>query len=92
MAKTRQARRCRAHRSDGQPCGCYAVTGARVCRVHGGAAGQVKRKARERLTEIAAYRVLDSWLSGPGGRELRDRVTSGSDRAVLEAFAARLGG
>jgi hypothetical protein len=48
VARVRQARRCSARRTDGQPCGCFAILGGRVCRVHGGAAGQVRAAARRR--------------------------------------------
>ena len=52
MAKVRQARRCRARRkSDGQPCGCYAIKGGFTCRVHGGAAPQVRAAAHLRVVE-----------------------------------------
>lgn len=43
--------KCSARRSDGQPCGNSPVKGATVCRKHGGASPQVKRKAQERLLE-----------------------------------------
>lgn len=39
---------CHGHRkSDGQCCGNFPINGSTVCRKHGGAAGQVKRKAAE---------------------------------------------
>jgi len=90
MARIRQARLCRAHRKDGQPCRCYAVNGAAVCRVHGGAAGQVLRKARERLLEADAARTFGAWLRSPGYREYQERAAFVSDRPVIEALAARL--
>jgi hypothetical protein len=40
---------CSARRTDGQPCKGQAITGARVCRKHGGAAPQVRAKALERI-------------------------------------------
>ena len=43
---------CRAKRSNGQPCKAQAIKGGTVCRVHGGAAPQVKRKAKERLLAL----------------------------------------
>lgn len=43
--------RCAARRRDGEPCGMAPIRGATVCRKHGGAAPQVKRKAQERLLD-----------------------------------------
>lgn len=40
---------CGATRRDGTPCKRPPIQGATVCRAHGGAAPQVKRKAQERL-------------------------------------------
>jgi hypothetical protein len=91
MAKIRQARRCRAHRKDGQPCGNYAVIGTYVCRKHGAAAGQVKRKARERQLEADLYRTLAAWSNSPAAREAQDRIALADDRPAIEAFARRLG-
>lgn len=51
-------RRCRARRKDGQPCRCWAIRGGYVCRVHGGAAPQVRRKAAERLLSAKIYREM----------------------------------
>ena len=36
----------------GKPCKAFAITGARVCITHGGAAPQVKAKALERLAAL----------------------------------------
>lgn len=44
--------------SGGVPCGRYALKGTTVCSVHGGKAGQVQRKARERLTEMVDPAVV----------------------------------
>src|SRR5690242_18758926 len=43
---------CTARRSDGQPCKAQAIRGGSVCRVHGGSAPQVRRKAAERLATL----------------------------------------
>lgn len=46
-------RLCTAHSArTGKPCKKYPISGATVCRTHGGAAPQVKRKALERLMEL----------------------------------------
>ena len=43
-------RLCSAHRQrDGERCGAWAIRGSNVCRIHGGAAKQVRRKAQARL-------------------------------------------
>ena len=45
--------RCTAKaNSTGQNCRRRAIKGGRVCQVHGGAAPQVKRKARERFNDL----------------------------------------
>lgn len=41
--------KCRATNRNGAMCGKYAVPGATVCRLHGGNAPQVRRKAAERV-------------------------------------------
>lgn len=46
--------RCTATaRTTGERCKNPPIKGATVCRMHGGSAGQVKRKAQERLDEMA---------------------------------------
>lgn len=42
MARKRQARRCKARRTNGQPCKAYAVLGCEVCAAHGGSAPRVR--------------------------------------------------
>lgn len=50
--------RCSAHNRAGRPCGRYPVPGARVCRLHGGAAPQVKAAAEVRLVSERARAEL----------------------------------
>ena len=44
---------CSAKRSNGEPCKAKAIRGGTVCRMHGGAAPQVKQKAMERILAAA---------------------------------------
>lgn len=60
MSRVRQAHRCHARRSDGEPCRGWAVLGADVCRAHGGAAGQVREAAQRRVTEDQARRAMNA--------------------------------
>lgn len=87
----RWAVKCRGHRRDGSPCGRWAIRGGYVCPKHGGASPQARRKALERLTEIAAYRTLDAWLASPAYQAHQELLGLAGDRAAVEAFAARLG-
>lgn len=54
--------RCRGHNKDGSQCKASPLRGATVCRMHGGAAPQVRKKAAERL-EQAADRMAQQLLA-----------------------------
>lgn len=57
--RPRRSQGCTAHRRHGRgPCGAWAVRGATVCRMHGGAAPQVRRAAAERLEVDRQRRAL----------------------------------
>jgi hypothetical protein len=58
MARKRQARKCSAHCADGRPCPNYAMTGAKVCKTHGGRAPQTKAAAVYRVAEASALSAL----------------------------------
>lgn len=50
--------RCAAHTRTGRPCSNPPVTGATVCRMHGGASPQVKRAAERRAKEQQAAQAV----------------------------------
>jgi hypothetical protein len=56
VARVRQARRCKARRTNGEPCGNYAINGGYVCRMHGGASPNALRAAEWRLDRAAIHR------------------------------------
>lgn len=53
------ATRCTASKRNGERCGMPRVTGATVCRMHGGSAPQVKRAGARRLAESKVRQALD---------------------------------
>ena len=62
------SRRCTATANrTGERCGAPAIKGGTVCRMHGGALPQVKKKAKERLLELVdpALAVLHKILTDP---------------------------
>lgn len=67
VARVRQARRCSARRTNGEPCRAYAIVGGTVCRTHGGSAPQVRRAATlaeyERRLRIHFDRSYSRWLA-----------------------------
>lgn len=52
--------RCRGHNKDGSQCRDPSLAGANVCRMHGGKAPQVQRKAKERVKREKAEMTLAS--------------------------------
>lgn len=58
LAEAARPRRCSAHRKSGQPCRNWAIRGGFVCRMHGGAAPQVRAKAKMRLEAARIYREI----------------------------------
>ena len=82
-------RRCRAHTSDGRPCGRFAIRGGTVCPMHGGSAPAVRRAAALRLAELVqpALAVVARLLADPAtppGVKLRAAETV-LDRYGFEA-------
>ncbi|WP_089244033.1 hypothetical protein [Rhodococcoides kyotonense] len=58
---------CTARRTDGQPCGNYAVKGSVVCKNHGGFAPHTRLAASQRMIEmrLKAIGVVDGMLDDP---------------------------
>lgn len=59
MARKRQGRKCTAHRTDGEPCGGWAMTAQQVCRAHGGMAPQARYAAYVRQADADFRRQYD---------------------------------
>lgn len=57
----RQARKCKARKTDGSPCPNWAMIGQLVCSAHGGRAAQSKAKAAERVTEGKILRAMQTY-------------------------------
>lgn len=74
MARRRQARKCSAKRTDGEPCESFAVTGAHVCRSHGGSAGQVLRKAAQRRLEQKVVVMAEKYITS--SEPVKDPLTA----------------
>ena len=87
---------CTAKRSNGLKCKAQAITGAKVCRVHGGSAPQVIAAARRRLLLLIdpalgvlarAVRTRSSRKWEPSSQEIaaaREVLTRAGVTAVLE--------
>lgn len=74
---------CTARRTNGQPCSNFAITGANVCRTHGGAAPQVRAKAQVRIlmaSDLAASKLIEL-MSNP---KVDDRVKLAAAKDLLD--------
>jgi hypothetical protein len=78
--------RCVGHNRDGSPCGSWALTGTSVCRMHGGAAPQVKRKAEERIRELVnpALALIAEILETGRAEDLPASVSLTAARDILD--------
>lgn len=74
-------RLCEAHRKDGQPCRAAAVHGAKVCRMHGAAAGSPGREA--------ADRIMLGELIGPALATLKDLLDDSTTPPAVRLHTAR---
>lgn len=88
--------RCRAHNRGGLPCGLHPKPGARVCRLHGGAAPQVlaaaERRRQEELARQAAARFALPVEVGPGEALLQEVHRTAGVVAWLEVRVEEVAG
>jgi hypothetical protein len=89
VARKRQARRCEARRSDGQPCGAFAITGGWVCAAHGGSARRVRHAARARQVRdtlnLAFGQAYQRWRREAGEWQVRRFLAAASILGVSPA-------
>lgn len=81
-----QRPRCKATNRSGTRCTSYPIYGSTVCRMHGGAAPQVKRKASLRLLELIdpAIATLAREMTGADKSADRQRAANSIlDRAGM---------
>jgi hypothetical protein len=83
VARVRQARRCRAHRADGQLCSAFAILGGTVCVAHGGGSHRVRRAANLRLLVAS----IDYELAHDQRRLAKRRLDWFVDRVMFAAAA-----
>lgn len=65
-------RQCTGHTRSGRQCSNTPIIGGTVCRMHGGGAPQVKRKAQERLEDLIDPNRLLRELAGAVYSDLRE--------------------
>jgi len=74
---------CTATRRDGSPCTNFAVSGATVCRMHGGSAPQVRRAAQVRIlmaSDLAAAKLIEMMQS----LKVADNIKLAAARDLLD--------
>ena len=84
----KDAKQCTAHKKTGAQCKNPAITGATVCRSHGGAAGQVKAAAKRRLLEAVDPLIVELIRIAESGKSERDRITAIRDVLDRAGLAA----
>jgi hypothetical protein len=79
---------CAGHKKDGTPCKKHPIRGSTVCRVHGGAAPQVRKRAQERLqaaADILMAQLLKIAASAESEAVRLSAVKDALDRAGFSA-------
>lgn len=74
-SETPEHRRCAGHSSQtGEPCKKWPIAGSTVCRWHGGAAPQVKRKAEERIAAMVfpALKRVETLIGAEDDEEISE--------------------
>lgn len=66
----KDAPKCTAHKTNGEPCPQPAMTGQKVCQSHGGKAKQNLKKGKERKAEQEASKALEKHKASLGGSRL----------------------
>lgn len=82
---TTEARRCTAHRKNGDRCKRAPIRGGAVCRFHGGAAPQVQKAAAIRLAELVdpAIRVYNKHLRPRNPRTVNEQLQYKAAKDVM---------
>lgn len=74
--------RCSAKRRNGEGCGAWAVKGATVCRMHGGASPQARQAAARRVQEEKAAKAA---------QRLAQPITTDPSQALLDLVSSAAG-
>lgn len=82
--------RCTARRKSGAECKNWAIRGGFVCRMHGGGAPQVKKKAAQRIAEAAddAAALLVQFMEDPKN-DIKVRTQIAQDLLNRAGFAGK---
>lgn len=83
--------RCTAHRTNGEPCGNYAMAGGWVCHAHGGRAPAVRAAARRRLVEAELRRQQQQAEAKRQRRTKQQLAEQAVRRAALQPWEEELG-
>jgi hypothetical protein len=91
MARKRQARRCKATKANGEPCGGWAITGGTVCARHGGQYKAVKRAAAERVATGKAIELAARYVPGSAGTPVDVPAALAAVIGEIRSFAQFMG-